>query len=296
MHPSITIFNETAHHYINTDIEIELLADDCLFTEGPVWKQEGFYLFSDITANTIYKLVPGQKKEVYITESGTADTNDEDIKQEQAGANGLAFDTAGNILVCRHGSHMVAIEKDRQLQPFLTTYNQKPFNSPNDIIVDERGRIFFSDPPYGLKDGKLAPEKFQPLAGVYCYDGKETTLLCDTYQYPNGVCITPDKKHLYICSNKPVEKFISVYELETLKFEKILAEENSDGIKCDPAGNVYLSNKDGILILDKEGRRLALIRFPTIPANHCFGGEKKRDLFVTGRENVYRIKDLLKPD
>jgi gluconolactonase len=73
-----------------------------------------------------------------------------------------------------------------------------------------------------------------------------------------------------------------------------LAEENSDGIKCDPAGNVYLCNNDGLIILDKEGRRLALIKLPTVPANICWGGSGLKDLFITARENIFLIKNLLR--
>lgn len=292
-HPSLQIFDEKITQYIWTDFEIETLVNDCQFTEGPVWNEEGYYLFSDITANTVYKLLPGKTKEIFIRNSGTDNTGDTDLKPDQAGSNGLAY-SGKALLVCRHGSHMVAEWDGRELMPFLTTYEDKPFNSPNDIIADEKGRVFFSDPPYGLKDGKLAPEKFQPLGGVYCYSAGEVKLICDKYQYPNGVCITPDKKSLYICSNKPFEKFISVYDLASLQFRSLLAEENSDGIKCDGAGNVYLSNKDGILILDSEGKRQALLSLPTVPANHCFGGKNKTDLFITGRENVYRVQNLLR--
>jgi gluconolactonase len=291
MHPSLQIFNEKIRQYIRTDFEIETLVNDCQFTEGPVWNEEGFYLFSDITANTVYKLVPGKAKEVFIPNSGTDDPGDAALKPDQVGSNGLAY-FGNNLLVCRHGSHMVAKWDGRELMPFLTTFQDKPFNSPNDIIADEKGRVFFSDPPYGLKDGKLAPEGYQPLGGVYCYRDGEIKLICDKYQYPNGVCLTPDKTKLYICSSKPFEKFISVYDAESLQFLSILAEENSDGIKCDPAGNVYLSTKEGLLILDSEGKRQALITLPTVPANHCFGGNQKRDLFITGRENVYRILGL----
>jgi gluconolactonase len=294
MNAAIRVFDDAILDVLSIDFEIETLCSDCRFTEGPVWNSEGFYLFSDITANTIYKLVPGREKEVFIPNSGTESLLDPDLKGDQAGSNGLAYNNEGALLVCRHGSHMVAQWKNEKLEPFVATYRDKPFNSPNDIVVDGKGRVFFSDPPYGLKDGKLAPEKFQPLGGIYCVAGETTTLICDKYQYPNGVCITPDGKQLYICSNKPFEKFISVYDLETLSFQKLLAEENSDGIKCDPMGNVYLSNKDGILILNKEGKRMALISFPTIPANHCFGGEGKKDLFVTARENVFRVKNLLR--
>ncbi len=292
MHPSLQVFDEKITQTIRTDFEIDTILNDCQFTEGPVWNEEGYYLFSDITANTVYKVIPGSAKEVYIRNSGTDNPGDTDLKPDQVGSNGLAY-SGGNLLVCRHGSHMVATWDGQELTPFLTSYQNKPFNSPNDIIADESGRIFFSDPPYGLKDGKLSPERFQPIGGVYCYHGGAVQLICDKYQYPNGVCITPDKKKLYICSSKPFEKFISVYDLGNLQFSSILAEENSDGIKCDTAGNVYLSSKEGILILDGNGKRQALITFPTVPANHCFGGKDKKDLLITGRENVYLIKNFL---
>jgi gluconolactonase len=294
MHSSLTVYNEEVLQHIHTDFEIETLADDCQFTEGPVWNEQGFYLFSDITANTVYRIVPGQYKEVYIDNSGTAHKSDKDLKPDQVGSNGLAYDRKGDLLVCRHGSHMIAKWTNSSLEPYITSYHNKPFNSPNDLVVDEKGRIFFSDPPYGLKDGQPNPEKFQPLSGVYCYESGEVTLICDKYQYPNGVCITPDGQELHICSNKPSESFISVYDVETLQFKRILSEENSDGIKCDPKGNTYLCNKDGLIILNRNGKRLALIRLPTVPANCCWGGKAKKDLLITARENVFLIRNLLR--
>lgn len=294
MHPSLTIYNETIKEFINTGFEIQTLADDCLFTEGPVWNAEGFYLFSDITANVVYKISPGKRKEVFIANSGAENTADENLKPGQAGSNAMAYDKEGTLLVCRHGSHEIAKWNGEKLLPFISLYNGKPFNSPNDLVVDEQGRIFFSDPPYGLKDGKLNPEGFQPLAAVYCWQEGEIKMVCDKYQYPNGVCLTPDGKELYICSNKPFEKFISVYDVETLQYKRTLAEENSDGIKCDPSGNVYLCNKDGLIVLNKDGRRLALIQLKTIPANICRGGNGLKDLFITARENIFLIKNLLK--
>jgi gluconolactonase len=161
------------------------------------------------------------------------------------------------------------------------------------LVVDESGRIFFSDPPYGLKDGKLNPEKFQMKAAVYCWQDGDLKIVCDKYQYPNGVCITPDNKEVYICSNKPFEKFISVYDVKTLRYKRLLAEENSDGIKCDPSGNVYLCNSDGLIILNGQGKRLALIQLETVPANICWGGAGLKDLFITARENVFLIKNLI---
>ncbi|HEU4472824.1 MAG TPA: SMP-30/gluconolactonase/LRE family protein [Flavisolibacter sp.] len=292
MSAAITVYNPAVRKFINPDAAIETLAGDCAFTEGPVWNSEGYYLCSDITANCIYKLIPGRKKQVLLAESGTANPSDPDLKPDQVGSNGLAYDERGELLVCRHGSHAIARYKGHGLEPFLSGYEGRPFNSPNDLVVHPGGKLYFSDPPYGLKDGQLNPSKFQPLAAVYAWREGEIKRICERYQYPNGVCLSPDHSLLYICSNKPFENFISVYDTATDAFIKELARENSDGIKCDRAGNLYLCNKDGIIILDPAGERLALISLPTVPANICWGGELGNDLFITARQNIFLIRGL----
>lgn len=290
--PSLKVYNNSVFDFINKDFEIETWAGDCLFTEGPVWNKEGFYLFSDIAANSIYKISQPGKKEIYLANSGTNNANDADLKPDQIGSNGLAYDQKENLLICQHGSHAIAKYNEEKLEIFIGSYTNKPFNSPNDLILHKDGRLYFSDPPYGLKDGKLNAEKFQPLAGVYCWEDHELKLICDKYQYPNGVCLSNDQKTLYICSNKPFEKFISAYDTVHNQFIRIFSEENSDGIEVDRYDNVYLCNKDGLIILNQKGDRLALIELPTIPANICWGGKEMNDLFITARENIFLIKNL----
>jgi gluconolactonase len=294
MHPALKVYNNSVFDFINKDFEIKTLAADCLFTEGPVWNEKGFYLFSDIPANCIYKIEEGRTKGIFLSNSGTNHPNDSDLKPDQIGSNALAYDHQGNLLICQHGGHAVAKYDGKEVQPFINGYNKKPFNSPNDFILHTNGALYFSDPPYGLKEGKLNPEKYQPLGGVYCYANNKTVLICDKYQYPNGVCLSGDQKVLYICSNKPFEKFISAYDTSSNQFIKIFAEENSDGIDVDRYDNVYLCNKDGLVILDKNGERLALLQLPTIPANICWGGKDLNDVFITARENIFLIKGLPK--
>ncbi|HWJ26487.1 MAG TPA: SMP-30/gluconolactonase/LRE family protein, partial [Flavisolibacter sp.] len=262
--------------------------------EGPVWNEEGFYLYSDIPANCVYKISEKGNKDVYIQNSGTDHPDDPDLEQarKQIGSNALAYDHKGDLLICQHGGHAIAKYDGKRLQQLVSSYQDKPFNSPNDLILHTDGRIYFSDPPYGLKDGKLNPEKFQPLAGVYCWNKGNLELICKKYQYPNGVCLTNDQKTLYICSTKPFEKFISAYDTANNQFKKIFAEENSDGIEVDRCDNVYLCNQDGIIILDAKGERMALIQLPTVPANICWGGEGMNDLFITARENIFLIRGL----
>lgn len=292
MNPSLHVYQEQIFDFIRQDFEVETWADDCQFTEGPVWNRDGFYLFSDTPANCIYRIERGKKKEVYLSNSGTNDPSDPDLKPDQTGSNALAYDAQGRLLVCQHGGHGIAIYDGEKLQPYIHSYQGKRLNSPNDFILHSDGRIYFSDPPYGLKDSKLNPEKFQPVAGMYCWKEGELQLLTDRYQYPNGVCLSPDERLLYLCSNKPFEASVSVFDTTTNSFLRELAAETSDGIECDRAGNVYLCNKEGIIILNPDGQRMGLITLPTIPANICWGGDSMNDLLVTARQNIFWIRNL----
>jgi len=293
-HPSLTIFQNSAEDFINTDFEIETLSSGCEFTEGPVWNRKGFYLFSDIPANCIYRITEDGKREVFLKESGTQNTSDTDLNPTQAGSNGLAYDREGSLIICRHGAHSIAKYEGNKIVSLADSYNGKPLNSPNDLILHSDGRIFFSDPPYGLRDGKLNPLKYQDAGGVYVWKSNNLKRICERYQYPNGVCLSPDEKTLFICSNKPFEKFVSTYDTGTMNYTGIFAEENGDGIETDPSGNIYLCNKDGILMLDTKGQRLALISLPDVPANCCWGGEGGKDLFICARKYVLLVRGLLK--
>src|SRR3954463_5319197 len=107
MHPSLKVYDEAIFDAIEKDFVVTLLADDCLFTEGPVWNPSGFYLFSDITGNCIYKISESESKSVFLSNSGTPNPSDPDLKPDQAGSNALAY-FKGELLVCQHGGHGIA--------------------------------------------------------------------------------------------------------------------------------------------------------------------------------------------
>ena len=292
INPALTIFDERIKDVIHTDFETKVLADDCSFSEGPLWNRDGYYLFSDIPRNEICKISPGHQKQTLITNSGCTLKDRNDLS-EQIGSNGLAYDANGGLYICQHGNGAIA-KWDGDMQPLLTEFNGKRFNSPNDLVIHPNGSIFFSDPPYGLKEQKLALGKAQPVGGIYCVRNGTAILFCTRFQYPNGVCLSPDEKIVYCCSNKSFERFVLAYNAATLELKGTVCNENGDGIKCDRKGNLYLCTKEGILIVDERGKRLGLISFPTIPANCCWGGADGNDLFVTARENIFLIKDLQK--
>ena len=289
----LTIYQSEIEEYIHNDFELELLDNKCAFSEGPVWNKAGFYLFSDIPANVINKIVPGKPKEVYLKNSGCTNEAEAEFPQ-MIGSNGLAYDVENNLFICQHGDHVISKYDGSSVVPIINSYNNKKLNSPNDIITDKDGSIFFSDPPYGLKDQKLNPEKYQSHAGFYCWKEGELMLFCDKYQYPNGLCLSPDGQFIYTCSNKPFEAFVLEFYVKDLSQKRVVCQENSDGIKCDAYGNLYLCNKEGIIIVDTKGKRMGLIQLPTIPANCCWGGHGLKDLFICARENIFLIRNLQK--
>ena len=293
IHPAVTIYDASVPQFIHTDFEIKKLDAGCDFAEGPVWNKNGFYLFSDIPKNVIYKIAEGKPKEVYLENSGWSPGNTRALA-DQIGSNGLAYDGGGTFFICQHGNGAIATFDETFLKPHIPQYNGKPFNSPNDLVVHPNGSVFFSDPPYGLEDQKLDAEKYQPVAGVYCYKDGALKMLTDRYQFPNGVCLSPDANYLYTCSNKPFEAFVLEWDAATLQLKRQVASENGDGIKCDAFGNLYLCTKEGILILNNEGKRLALIQLETIPANCCWGGSSGTDLLITARQHIFLIPRLQK--
>jgi gluconolactonase len=289
----VRIYKEELKNIIRTDFKLEVLDADCLFAEGPVWHPEGYYLFSDIPSNNIIKLVPGGPKEVYLPHSG-CDRPEEAELPRMMGSNGLALDGQQRLLICQHGNHSVAKYDGSVIEPLITQFEGRPLNSPNDIVADGKGRIFFSDPPYGLKDQAANPGKYQPRAGFYCWQEGELKRFWDRLQFPNGVCLSPDQSSLYACTSKAFEAGVLEFDAETLSLKRVLCAETSDGLKCDRRGNLYLCTKEGVVIVNKEGERLGVFSLATEPANLCWGGKEGNDLFITARNHIFFIRDLQK--
>ncbi|RYY67105.1 MAG: SMP-30/gluconolactonase/LRE family protein [Chitinophagaceae bacterium] len=288
----VEMFHPGAQSCFNPDFQLELWSDTNEFTEGPVWTPGGYYLYSDIPANVIYRIDGAGRRTVFLRDSGCT-LADQSFLSGQTGSNGLAYDAAGRLYICQHGNGAVARYHDGQLETFLASPNEKPFNSPNDIVVSSDGAVFFSDPPYGLKDQQLRPDLRQPGAAFYCWRGGALTAFCTEYRYPNGLCLSPDERTLYVCSSKPAERKLLEYDVATLQLRRRIAEENCDGLKCDPQGNLWLCTKEGLLLLNRDGARLALIELEKVSANCCWGGDGGKDLLVTAREHVYCLRGLL---
>ncbi len=281
----IMVNNPSIDHILPEDSELESLATDFQFTEGPVWNASGaFLLFSDIRANRIYKWSP---------------TNGVTIFREPSGnSNGLTYDKDGRLLICEHSNRrLTRIEKDATYTVLIEQFRNKHLNSPNDVVVKSNGMIYFTDPPYGIK-----PEEQElSFQGVYFLNprSKKMTLLKDDFDRPNGLSFSPDETVLYIADSSSNRRHIRAFDVNsdgTITNNRVFAEirselpGNPDGMKVDIEGNLYVAAAGGLWIFSKHGEYLGTIRTPEQPANCAWGDKDWKSLFITARTSVYRIK------
>ena len=260
--------------------EPERIATDLEFTEGPVWHPEGYLLFSDIPANTIYKWTPDGKPEKFRSPSGNS--------------NGLTFDRQGSLVACEHGNRRVSrTEPDGAIVTLADKYQGKRLNSPNDVVVKSDGSIYFTDPPYGVQPDQRELD-FQ---GVYRIAPDGTlTLLVDDFDKPNGLAFSPDEKALYVCDT--ARKHVRAFDVQpdgTLANDRIFVDLSSkqqhgpDGMKVDVNGNLYVTS--GVVwVFDNTGKHLGDIATPEAAANCAFGGPGNKTLFITARPSVYCVQ------
>ena len=263
------------------DTQTKEIAQGLRFTEGPLWHPDGYLLFTDIPASTIYRWEAGGQLLYYLRPSGNA--------------NGLTFDRQGNLLACEHGGRRVSRSgANRQMETVADSYDGKRLNSPNDIVCHSSGRIYFTDPPYGIDPD---PGE-QGCNGVYRADPDgSVTRLFDDFGRPNGLAFSTDESVLYV--NDTVNRHIRVSEVNSdgsLKNDRVFidmtveATGNPDGMKVDTQGNIYCTGGGGIWVIDPAGNHLGTIPVPHQPTNVAFGGANMLTLYITARPCVYSIQ------
>ncbi len=285
------------------DARIEQLAEGFRWSEGPVWRaKEGDLLFTDVPANIAYRWREGQGVDVFLRPSG--DTGDTENSSGE-GANGLALDAAGRLVLCQHGDRRIArLGADSpRYESLVERCDGKRFNSPNDLCFDRAGNLFFTDPPYGLGRNATAELGFH---GVYrrAVDGTVTVLHRDLDR-PNGIALSPDEKTLYVANSgdRPgMRTFLMAFALRadgSVDAGRVLFDAEPlraagqpglmDGLKVDAAGNLWATGPGGVLIINAEGKHLGTVRTGTATANCAFGGPDGRTLYITANNMLLRV-------
>ncbi|MEY4924453.1 MAG: hypothetical protein RL598_972, partial [Verrucomicrobiota bacterium] len=162
------------------DLVVNKLATDLGFIEGPIWDPASRSLiFSDIPNNELKR---------WTVAAGLTS-----FRQPSRNANGNTFDLIGRLLTCEHSGRRVArLEKDGSLATVVDHFEGKKFNSPNDVVVQSNGVIWFTDPEYGLKNkpgSKEKADKQQAGNFVFRHDPKTgtTTAVVRDFAQPNGL-------------------------------------------------------------------------------------------------------------
>ena len=278
---------------------VEKLADGFLFTEGPVWVPDGYLLFSDPNANTIYRWADADGLSVFRTKSGYGGI---DIGEyTQPGSNGLAIDPDGRLTINEHGNRRVTrLEKNGALTVIADRFEGRRLNSPNDLVYAADGRLYFTDPPFGLPKVFDDPRKDTPFSGVYLWSAGRLRLVARDLTGPNGIALSPDERYLYVGNWDEQKKIVMRYPVRadgtigagTIFCDLTAApgEDAIDGVKVDRAGNVFVSGPGGLWIFAPTGRHLGTLQAPEHVHNFAWGEADRRTLYLTARSGLYRIR------
>jgi gluconolactonase len=283
---------------VPADLKSEKLAEGFLFTEGPVWVPEGYLLFSDPNANTIYRWSEDDGLSVFRSKSGYSGFDSGEYRQP--GSNGLALDREGRLTINEHGNRRVTrLEKNGTLTVLADRFEGKRLNSPNDLVYRSDGSLYFTDPVFGLPKFAADPRRELAFTGVFRLAKGSLQLVSTDLSGPNGLAFSPDEKWLYVGNWDEKRKVVMRYAVNadgslsngTVFFDMTNApgEDAIDGIKVDELGNVYVSGPGGLWILSPKGKHLGTIVTPEHPHNFAWGDDG-RSLYLTARSTLYRIR------
>ncbi|QDU94576.1 SMP-30/gluconolactonase/LRE family protein [Lignipirellula cremea] len=284
---------------------IEVLADGFEWSEGPEYNTAGKYLlFSDIPNNRIVKWKQGDGISVYLEPSGY--TGKKAFTGSEPGTNGLMYDAKGNLWMCCHGDRAIKMQTpDGKVKTVISEYEGKRLNSPNDLVFDASGALYFTDPPYGLPERYEDPARELDWCGVYRYADGKLTLLTKEMTRPNGIALSPDQKTLYVAQSDPeaaIWKSFPVKADGTLGPGKLFYDATKyvgkrpglpDGLAVDTAGNLWATGPGGVYVFSPEGKVLGRLSTGERTANCTFGADGKT-LFITADMYLCRVKTLVK--
>ena len=219
-------------------------------------------------------------------------------------ANGNCFDREGRVVTCEHASAQLVVHDHggKRVTVLASHFEGRELNSPNDVVCDDAGRLWFTDPSFGrIREdlGILRPQAL-PFQAVFRLDpdGRLTAVATD-FQQPNGLCLSRDGRRLFV--NDSWAGTIRVFEIAgdgTLTGGAVWAtisgtgEGVPDGMKTDLSGRIFCNGPGGVHVFSPEAVHLGVIATPEKSTNFCFGGPDRRTLFITACTSVYAIDTL----
>ena len=289
---------------IEKSAKIEILADGFEWSEGPVWSSQlNSVLFSDVPENVIYSWNEDKGLGTFTRPIGYSGKVP---NLKKAGTNGLTIDADGNLIICMHGDRKITRLEKLNINRKVTLVNSfdgNLLNSPNDLVYDSKGNLYFTDPPYGLLEGDNDKLKEIEFNGVYKVSPNgDSEVLVKNLTRPNGISISNDEKILYVANSDKNNPVIMQYDLseEGAKNPSIFFDGREltkrdiglfDGLKVHPTGNVFATGPGGVLVIKENGDHIGTIRTEVRTAN-CAFDENFQYLYMTSDMFLTRIKLL----
>ena len=269
---------------IAPDAKLELVREGFSFTEGPLPMADGGLYFTDLRASRVHRIDP--QGNITIAHEKTGQTN------------GLAYDQNGDLIgIEAEGLRVRRFGKDGKVSEVTRGDGVHAMLQPNDLIVDAKGGIYFTDPgPRPLVPGRKVHVYYLPPGA------SNAIVVDDSRVRPNGLTLSIDGKRLIV--DDTVEHTIWQYDIQpdgTLanrrpfaRMQNIAAGEDSggDGLAIDRAGRLFVTSVTGIQIFGSDGSYLCNIPVPRKSTNVAFAGANKSVLYITAREGVYKIQTL----
>ncbi|GAA4397418.1 SMP-30/gluconolactonase/LRE family protein [Nibrella viscosa] len=257
---------------------VQRVSSQFSFTEGPAADKRGNIYFTDQPNDKIWKYDTDGNLSLFMDKTGRS--------------NGMYFDKKGNLIACAdEKNELWSISPKKEVTVLMSDYQGKKVNGPNDLWIDPKGNIYFTD-PYYQRD--WWERKKPDLEGKHVYflpkGRKEPLPVATDLKQPNGIIGTPDGKYLYVADIGDRKTY--KYEISkdgTLTNRQLFAPMGSDGMTLDSQGNVYVTGQ-GVTIFDPNGKKIGNIPVPSRwTANVTFGGKDRKTLFITATESVYTV-------
>ena len=259
-----------------------LVSNQFKFTEGPAVDKKGNVFFTDQPNDKIWKYSTDGQLTVFLDKTGRS--------------NGMYFDKKGNLLTAAdEKNELWSISPDKKITVLLDNYQGKLFNGPNDLWIDPKGGIYFTDPYY---QRPYWERKKSELNGQYVYylaKGKTVPVIVDSNLVkPNGIVGSADGKNLFVADigDKKTYKY-EISKNGELINRALFVEMGSDGMTLDHKGNLYLTGR-GVTVFNSIGKQIEHIEIPGWTANVCFSGKKRDVLFITSNTAVYTLQMIVK--
>jgi gluconolactonase len=270
--------------------KVQLVAWGIHGGEGPVAAPDGSLLFCEKDTSRILKIDLKGKLSVYLEHNNRT--------------TGLALDAKGRLIGAGGvPPQLLILAPTRSV--LLDTFEGQPFSRPNDMVIDKRGGLYFTDPlPLASRNSNTSPillkmppppQGRKPAVFYLTPDGL-LLIVSELVQRPNGIQLSPDDRVLYVANNHPAAEAVVAFDVRPdgrvenpRDFARLERGSVADGIATDAGGRLYVATSGGLHVFSPKGVQLGVIQFPTKPVNIAFAGPDKKTLYVVGPGAVYTI-------